>query len=81
MDCEETLTELEAYLDRELSREELERVEAHLTGCSDCFDRSEFRVRIRTIVRRKCGATADLPPGLTSRIRAVIDATDPPEIG
>jgi mycothiol system anti-sigma-R factor len=61
MDCEETLTELEAYLDHELSGEEQDRVEAHLTGCSDCFERSEFRLRIRTIVRRKCGATADLP--------------------
>lgn len=81
MDCDETLTELEAYLDRELSREEQKRVEAHLTGCSDCFERSEFRLRIRTIVRRKCGATADLPPGLASRIRAVIASTEPPQVG
>jgi hypothetical protein len=47
-------------------------VERHLFGCTSCFDRSEFRVRVREIVRRKCGIEADLPEPVAVRIRRVI---------
>jgi anti-sigma factor (TIGR02949 family) len=79
MDCERALHELEAYLDGELAEAGRVEVERHLFGCSDCFDRSEFRGRVREIVRRKCGVEADLPTKVAERIRGLIAAETGPE--
>jgi mycothiol system anti-sigma-R factor len=76
MDCDQALTELEAYLDGELVEEARLVVEAHLSGCSPCFERGEFRVRLRAIVRRKCTVVADLPPSVADRIRGAIASAD-----
>jgi mycothiol system anti-sigma-R factor len=76
MDCDKALAELEAYLDGELVEEARRTVEGHLAGCSPCFQRSEFRVRLRTIVRRKCTVVADLPPEVADRIRGAIASAD-----
>jgi anti-sigma factor (TIGR02949 family) len=72
MDCDDALVELEAYLDAELKPELRRDVESHLVGCSHCFDRGEFRKRLRDIVRRKCSEVGDLPPAVATRIRAAI---------
>ena len=72
MDCDDALVELEAYLDAELKPELRRDVESHLAGCSHCFDRGEFRKRLRDIVRRKCSEVGDLPPAVATRIRAAI---------
>ncbi len=76
MDCEQALTELEAYLDGELIEDARRVVEAHLAGCSPCFQRSEFRVRLRAIVRTKCSVVEDLPPAVADRIRGAIASAD-----
>jgi anti-sigma factor (TIGR02949 family) len=65
---EHVLRELEVYLDGELSEEDCRRVERHVSECPECFDHEQFLVRLRDIVRRKCGSAA-LPPGLSDRIR------------
>ena len=72
MDCEQALLELEAYLDGALAEGARADVERHLMGCASCFDRSEFRLRVRQIVRRKCGVEADLPEPVAVRIRRLI---------
>ena len=72
IDCDQALTELEAYLDRELPEATRLRVEEHLFGCHDCLERSEFRVQVREIVRRKCGIRADVPPAVADRIRRML---------
>jgi anti-sigma factor (TIGR02949 family) len=72
IDCEQALAELEAYLDGELARTEQRSVEDHLQGCAHCFDRKEFRVQVRRVIRRKCRPAVELPPGLAERIRLVI---------
>ena len=72
MDCDDALVELEAYLDAELKPELRRDVESHLAGCSHCFDRGEFRKRLRDIVRRKCSEVGELPPAVATRIRAAI---------
>jgi mycothiol system anti-sigma-R factor len=76
MDCDKALAELESYLDGELVEEARRTVEDHLAGCSPCFQRSEFRVRLQTIVRRKCTVVADLPPEVGDRIRGAIASAD-----
>ena len=73
IDCDQALEELEAYLDHELAEGERAAVEEHLMGCSPCFERGEFRRRLREIVRRKCaGVAEDLPPHVAARIRGVL---------
>ena len=72
MDCDDALAELEAYLDTELGQELRREIESHLSGCSHCFDRGEFRRKLREIVRRKCSAVGELPPEVADRIRAAI---------
>ena len=74
MNCDEALLELEAYLDHEVPEDAMRVIEEHLAGCSPCFDRGEFRRRLREIVRRKCSAVEDLPPAVADRIRAAITA-------
>ena len=74
MDCERALLELEAYLDGELAEAGRAEMERHLFGCASCFSRSEFRVRVREIVRRKCGVEADVPEKVVVRIRRLITA-------
>jgi anti-sigma factor (TIGR02949 family) len=72
MDCERALEELEAYLDGELAEPGRAELERHLFGCASCFDRGEFRMAVREIVRRKCGVEAELPQRVVLRIRRLI---------
>ena len=72
MNCDDALIELEAYLDRELPQDARRAIEDHLSGCAPCFERGEFRMRLREIVRRKCSAVHELPPAVADRIRAAI---------
>jgi mycothiol system anti-sigma-R factor len=76
MDCDDALVEIEAYLDSELAPDLRIEVEAHLSGCSHCFERGEFKKRLRDIIRRKCTAVGELPPAVADRIRAAISTTD-----
>jgi anti-sigma factor (TIGR02949 family) len=71
-DCDQALQELEAYIDGELAVTDRRSVEDHLQGCSHCFERKEFRVQVRQVIRRKCRPVVELPPGLAERIRLVI---------
>lgn len=77
MDCERALLELEAYLDGELAGPGRAEIERHLFGCGSCFDRSEFRVRVREIIRQKCVVQDDLPDEVAVRIRQLISFEEP----
>ena len=67
--CQETLKELELFLDSELPSTRIEEIMAHLTGCTDCQGTYEFHAELRTIVRTK--AKRDhLPDGFTDRLLA-----------
>lgn len=72
MDCDDALVEIESYLDGELDPHLRLEVEGHLAGCSHCFERGEFRKKLRDLVRRKCSAVVELPPAVADRIRAAI---------
>ena len=49
-DCTETLLEVEAYLDGEVDPDLATRITDHLSGCSPCLDRAEFRKHLKEIV-------------------------------
>ena len=70
--CQETLKELELFLDSELPKTRVEEIMVHLTGCTDCQGAYEFHAELRTIVRTK--AKRDhLPDGFTDRLLACFE--------
>ena len=70
--CQETLKELELFLDSELPNARIQEIMAHLTGCNDCQGAFEFHAELRTIVRVK--AKRDhLPEGFTDRLLACFE--------
>jgi anti-sigma factor RsiW len=63
MQCEEVLRQIWEYLDRELSREEAQAVELHLTQCASCHpvyccDRAFLALLARQ--RARCRAPSTL---------------------
>jgi mycothiol system anti-sigma-R factor len=73
-ECTETLLEVEAYLDGEVDPALADRIRAHLSDCSPCLDRAEFRTHLRDLVRTRC--TEQVPDALRARIRQLI--AEPP---
>ena len=66
-DCNETLRELETFLDGELSAEELVSIRAHLERCPDCYQAFDFQAELKAVIAAKCHQD-EMPPGLLSRI-------------
>jgi len=80
-DCEETLRELEMFLDGEMSAEELAHVRVHLQDCLDCLHVFDFHVELREVIRAKC-QEQEVPPGLMERVRSCFgdDVVAPPGV-
>jgi len=66
-DCNETLRELETFLDGELDAEELADIRRHLEGCPDCLEAFDFHAELKAVIARKCRSDP-MPPGLLARI-------------
>jgi anti-sigma factor (TIGR02949 family) len=66
-DCNETLRELEQFLDDELSGDAHDAIHAHLEGCTDCLEAFDFHAELRQLIAVKC-RNDELPPGLLARI-------------
>jgi Putative zinc-finger len=62
MHCEEIQRSLEAWLDRELSQSEAERVESHLLECPQCSEDRRQLERLHDVLRNSLQARAS---GLT----------------
>jgi anti-sigma factor (TIGR02949 family) len=72
-DCDEVLRDLDLYLDGELPAARARVVERHLSECSPCLARGEFRRRVIEIVRTKCRSEQEPPASLHLRIRRSIE--------
>lgn len=68
-DCNETLHELHAFLDGELSDDARHAIEHHLNGCMDCLQAFDFHAELQTVIRQKC-QDDELPPTLLARLEA-----------
>ena len=66
-DCEETLRELEAFLDHELPDEMHAAVNGHLAACTDCLQAFDFHAELKMVIAAKC-TSDELPTGLMARI-------------
>ncbi len=67
-DCNETLRELEAFLDNELKPETHVAIRAHLEGCPDCLQAFDFHAELKIVVAQKC-RNDEMPPGLMDKIQ------------
>ncbi len=72
-DCNETLRELNAFLDEELSEEVRVHIHEHLDGCYDCLQTFEFHAELKLVVREKCN-NDEMPPDLLSKIEMCFGA-------
>jgi anti-sigma factor (TIGR02949 family) len=71
LSCEEAARDLFAYLDKALSGEPLQALEAHVEACLDCCERLEFSRTLDTFVKSRLG-DAPLPEGIEARIRRLV---------
>jgi len=66
--CEEAVRTLFAYLDRALSGEPLDALEAHLRDCFDCCERLRFSRQLDRFVKARLPGDA-VPAGVEGRLR------------
>jgi anti-sigma factor (TIGR02949 family) len=66
--CKGAEHQLQPYLDRVLTSEELTRLEQHLACCAYCNERYTFEAHLRDTVRRCCASTP-VPDDLVERLR------------
>jgi mycothiol system anti-sigma-R factor len=71
-DCRETIRELDAYLDGELTDGVRAHIHAHLDGCMDCLQAFDFQAELKAAIRRKC-SNDRMPEGLMERIAYCFD--------
>ena len=78
MDCDDCVKKLYAFLDTELSSDEVAQVRKHLDGCDDCDDNFVFEARFLAQIRDCC--TSDVAPVELRRrvIEKIRSATPPP---
>ena len=79
-DCEETLRELELFLDGEMSAAEFEHVRHHLEECLECLQIFDFHAELRMVIRSKC-REEKIPPGLLTKVQACFEQSGEPPLG
>jgi mycothiol system anti-sigma-R factor len=70
LDCAESVRELYAFLDGELTIERRTAIRGHLEGCPDCYGGFDFEVELRQVVSASC--REEVPPALLSRVAAAL---------
>ena len=78
-DCNETLRELDAFLDSELSDDTRLAIRAHLDGCPDCLQAFDFHAELKIVVAQKC-RNDEMPAGLLGKLRACFGDPDDVEV-
>jgi mycothiol system anti-sigma-R factor len=73
--CEETLKEIQSFLDGEVELNVRTQIEIHLTGCNPCMQRAEFRRHLKVMIGSKCGGD-DVPAELRDKILGLIHELD-----
>lgn len=71
--CNETIRELDAFLDGELSDDVRSHIHQHLGSCTDCLQAFDFHAELKLAIRRKC-STDEMPAGLLGRIEMCFEA-------
>jgi|GEM_PF-2526731 len=69
--CEQAANQFFAYLDRALSGEPLQALEAHLETCLNCCDKLRFQRQLDDFIKARL-PEARLPADLDAKIRRVL---------
>lgn len=75
--CNDTLKELQLFLDGELNDDERAHVLQHLDDCLECFHAYDFQAELKQIVAAKCG-NDPMPGDLLARLQQVCNGEMPP---
>jgi mycothiol system anti-sigma-R factor len=75
--CQETLREIERFLDGELQSDLGSLLQRHLDDCPPCMRRTDFQRHLKDLIATKCGGVV-APPDLLIRIRLMIEEHDAP---
>jgi len=70
-ECEQTLHELERFLDGELDDEMRQAIAQHAGGCNACMEKLDFHAELKQVVRAKAQSDA-LPAELLDRLAACL---------
>jgi mycothiol system anti-sigma-R factor len=66
------LKQIELYLDGELAGSLRAEVEEHLVGCDPCTGHAEFQLKLKEILRAKCGCR-EVPARVFERVRLLLE--------
>jgi anti-sigma factor (TIGR02949 family) len=69
-ECDDALTNLYQYLDREIEVSTSEVIRAHLEDCSGCLKSFKFEERLQIVVRERLAE--EVPPEFLDRLRDAI---------
>ena len=70
--CEEVFRQLNDYLDRELSPNNVAALERHLDDCAPCADQHDFEATVLEELKLKLRKLS-LPPSLADKVSAAIE--------
>lgn len=71
-DCDETLNELDRFLDHELEGTSRREIEAHLAECVLCLQAFDFHAELRLVIAHKCH-NDELPEGFVDRLKRCLE--------
>jgi len=74
--CEETLREIQRFLDGELDIDLTAAINRHIADCHPCGERAEFQRHLKALIAAKCSTEA-VPSALLDRITAMIQSPPP----
>ncbi|MET0566632.1 MAG: zf-HC2 domain-containing protein [Acidimicrobiia bacterium] len=69
-ECDDALTNLYQYLDREIETTTSEVIRAHLEDCSGCLRSFDFEARLQIVVRERLAE--EVPAEFLERLRDAI---------
>jgi mycothiol system anti-sigma-R factor len=69
-ECDDALTNLYQYLDREIEASTSQVIRAHLEDCSGCLKSFKFEERLQIVVRERL--SEEVPPEFLERLRDAI---------
>lgn len=76
-DCEQTLHELERFLDGELDDGLKQAILEHASGCNPCMATLDFHAELQQVVREKA-RNDQMPADLRDKLEACLGGFDPP---
>ena len=74
-DCADIEKRVQAYLDDQLSKEESNKFEEHLSYCLPCDKKIEFEQKLKELIRQK-SAEKEYPKSLEIELKKIVRERD-----